>query len=115
MRTKVISIRLTEDEYERLDEIAITRRMTIADTVRELISQGVPEREVIDGLRQIKEVVQELRDMGLDRGLRKNLYYAVRSGVAIEEMFRRLLGVSEQELSEYIETVDKKVKEQAGE
>lgn len=31
MRTKVISIRLTEDEYERLDEIAINRRMTIAD------------------------------------------------------------------------------------
>ena len=40
MRTKVISIQLTEDEYERLDEIAITKRMTIADMVRELISRA---------------------------------------------------------------------------
>ncbi len=113
MRTKVVSIRLTEDQYERLDEIAINRRMTIADMVRELIRQGVPEREVIHGLRQIMEGVQELRDMALDRGLRKNLYYAVRNGVAIEEMFRRLQGASAQEFSEYLETVDKKVKEQS--
>ncbi len=59
MRTKVISIRLTEDEYESLDEVAINRRMTIADMGRELIRRGTPEREVIDGLRQIKEGVQE--------------------------------------------------------
>ena len=111
MRTKVISIWLTEDEYESLDEVAINRRMTIADMVRELIRRGTPEREVIDGLRQIKEGVQELRDMALDRGLRKILFYAVRNGVAIEEMFKRLPGVSAQEFSEYLETVDKKIEE----
>jgi hypothetical protein len=76
MRTKVISIRLTEDEYECLDEIAISRRMTIADMVRELIRQGTPGKELIDGLRQIKEGVQELRDMALDRGLRNTIRYA---------------------------------------
>ncbi len=114
MRTKVISIRLTEDEYDSLDEIAMNRGMTIADMVREIIKRGTPEREVIDGLRQIKEAVQELRDMALDRGLRKNLYYAVRNGVVIEEMFRRLPGVSEQELSEYLEAVNKKMNEQSG-
>ncbi|MBF0558674.1 MAG: ribbon-helix-helix protein, CopG family [Nitrospirae bacterium] len=111
MRTKVVSIRLTEDEYDSLDEISIDRRMTIADMVRELIRQGTPEKEVIDGLRQIKEGVQELKGMALDKGLRKNLYYAVRNGIAIEEMFRRLPGVSELELSEYVETLDKKMKE----
>ncbi len=114
MRTKVISMRLTEEEYDRLDEVAISRRMTIADMVREIIRQGTPEREVIEGLRQIKEGVQELRDMALDKGLRKNLYYAVRNGVAIEEMFRRLPGVSEAEFSGYFATVEKKVKEQSG-
>ena len=110
MRTKVISIRLTEDEYESLDEIAINRRMTIADMVRELVRHGTPEREVINELSQIKEAVQELRDMALDKGLRKNLYYAVRNGVAVEEMVRRLPGMSAQEFSEYLETVDKKMK-----
>jgi len=113
MRTKVISIRLTGDEYDSLDEIAVNRRMTIADMVRELIRRGTPEKEVIDVLRQIKEAVQEVRDMELDRGLRKNLYYAVRNGVAIEEMFRRLPGLSEQELAESLETVDKKMKGQS--
>ena len=110
MRTKVISIRLTEDEYESLDEIAINRRMTIADMVRELIRLGTPEKEMIDELRKIKEGVQELRDVELDKGLRKNLYYAVRNGVAVEEMVRRLPGMTEEEFSEYLETVDKKMK-----
>ena len=85
--------------------------MTIADMVRELIRRGTQEREVIAWLRQIKEGVQELRDMALDGGLRKNLYYAVRNGVAVEEMFRRLPGVSEAEFSQYIATVGNKMKE----
>ncbi len=113
MRTKVISIRLMVDEYEHLDEIAINRRMTIADMVRELIRRGTPEKEVIDGLQQINEAVQELKDMALDKGLRKNLYYAVRNGVAIEEMVRRLPGMSEREFAAYREAVDKKMKGQS--
>ncbi len=115
MRTKVISIRLTEDDYYSLDEMAIVnRRMTLADMVRELIRRGTPEREMIDGLQQIKEGVQELKDMALDKGLRKTLYYAVRNGIAVEEMFGRLPEISEQAFSEYIDTVEKKVKEQSG-
>lgn len=114
MKTKVISMRLTEDEYERLDEIAINRRMTIADMVREIVRRGTPEKEVIDVLRQIKKAVQELRDMALDRGLRKNLYYAIRNGLAIEEVFKKLPGVSDQEFSEYLEAVDKKIKRKSG-
>ena len=68
-----IGIRLCKIFLSHLDEIAITRRMTIADMVRELIRRGTPEKEVIDGLRQIKEVVQEVKGMALDRGVRKNL------------------------------------------
>jgi hypothetical protein len=52
--------------------------------------------------------------MKMDKGLRKNLYYAVRNGVDMEEMFRRLPGVSEQKFSEYIKAMDKKMKEQSG-
>ena len=50
-----------------------------------------------------------MKDMALDRGLRKNLYYAVRNGIAVDEMFRRLPGMTEEEFSEYLETVDKKM------
>jgi predicted DNA-binding protein len=111
MRTRVVSIRLTEDEYERLDEIAINRRMTVADMVRELIRQGTPEKELIDGMSQIKEAVEELREMALDKGLRKILYQVVWNGVAIEEMCRRLPGVRYQVV---IEEIRERMKEQAG-
>lgn len=111
MRTRVVSIRLTEDEYERLDEIAIARRMTVTDMVRELIRQGTPEREVVDRLRRIEEALQEVKDMALDKGLRKTLYQAVRNGVAIEEMCRRLPGVRYQEV---MESVRERMKERDG-
>ncbi len=92
MRTKVISIRLTEGEYERLDEIAISRRMTISDMVREILRNRTGYKEIMKELAQMQEMLQKLEDMALDRGLRKNLYYAVRNGVAIEEIYRRLPG-----------------------
>jgi len=114
MRTRVISIRLTGEEYDRLDEVAISRRMTIADMARELLRNKTWDKEIMKELAQMKEMLQEQKDMALDKGLRKTLFYAVRNGVAMEEMYRRLPGVSEAELSGYIEAVDKKVKQQSG-
>lgn len=73
-----ISIRLNEEEYQRLNELAIKNNMSKSKVVKQLILSNIiggysPVKRVTEGYINIMEIINECEDEELKKELYKNL------------------------------------------
>jgi hypothetical protein len=80
--SKVISVRITEDEYKRLQSEADERLLTISELIRIIIDQ----RQRMGG-RQFEERLVRIEEI-----LNKVLYHSVRSDIGHIAQFRMMQG-----------------------
>jgi len=80
--SKIISVRITEDEYKRLQSEAVERLLTISELVRVIIDQ----RQRMGG-RQFEERLSRIENM-----INRILYHSVRSDIGHIAQFRMIQG-----------------------
>lgn len=97
--SKVISIRMTEDEFRRLQSEAGERLLTISELIRAIISQ----REKMRGIQfeeriiRIEKLVEDLNGIDIGRGLKKILYHSTRASLGLIAQYRMVNGDKEAE------------------
>lgn len=80
--SKIISVRITEDEYKRLQSEAVERLLTISELVRVIIDQ----RQRMGG-RQFEERLSRIENM-----INRILYHSARSDIGHIAQFRMIQG-----------------------
>lgn len=97
--SKVISIRITEDEYKRLQSEAGGRLLTISEFVRVIIEQRqkMSGRQFEERLGRIEEMLGDLKDMNIGKGLKKILYHSTRASLSLIAQYRMVHGDKEAE------------------
>ena len=74
-KEKRITIRLSEEEYERIEKVAKKLNMPISRVIRNLTMAGLEDAELLDklGFFNIAKIIEKIREKALET---KNLKFA---------------------------------------
>jgi len=95
--SKIISVRITEDEFKRLQSEAVERLLTISELVRVIIDQRqrMGGRQFEERLIRIEEMLGDFKNISIDKGLKKILYHSTRASLSLIAQYRMVHGDKE--------------------